>query len=112
MSTHVDFVDMIEKPEGMHNINTKLFPISVPRFRSPQQPTLESTDFDCSSAEYRVTSIILKIDNYRLLRLVRSDVPMEKPKNSMKIKFLNETVDDINILTPTSINTSQNANLL
>ena len=28
MSTFVDLVDMIEKPEGVHNINTKLFSIS------------------------------------------------------------------------------------
>ena len=26
MSTVVDLVDMIEKPEGVHKINTKLFP--------------------------------------------------------------------------------------
>ena len=30
MSTLVDLVDMIEKPEGVHKINTKLFSISFP----------------------------------------------------------------------------------
>ena len=29
MSTLVDLVDMIEKPEGVHHINTKLFSISL-----------------------------------------------------------------------------------
>ena len=34
-STLVDLVDMIEKPEGVHNINTKLFSISFPQLKSP-----------------------------------------------------------------------------
>ena len=67
-------MDMIEKPEGVHNINTKFFSIS---FRSLQKLALESTNFDYSS--------------------VRSDVPAEKPKHFMKIKFLNKAVDAINL---------------
>ena len=89
-STLVDLVDMIEKPEGVHNINTKLF-------SSLQKLALESTNFDYSSAEYRVIAIILDIANYRLFRPVRSDVPAEKPKHFMKIKFLNKAVDAINL---------------
>ena len=58
---------------------------------------LESTNFDCSSAEYRVTAFILDIANYRLFRLMRSDVPVEKSKHFMKIKFLNKAVDAINL---------------
>ena len=54
MSTLVDLVDMIEKPEGVHNINTKLFSISFPQLRCLQELALESTNFDYSSAEYRV----------------------------------------------------------
>ena len=73
-STLVDLVDMIEKPEGVHNINTKLFSISFPQLRSLQKLALESTNFDYSSAEYRVIAIILDIANYRLFRPVRSDV--------------------------------------
>ena len=97
MSTLVDLVDMIEKPEGVHKINTKLFSVSFPQLRCPQELALESTNFDYSSAEYRVTAIILDIANYRLFRPVRSDVPAEKPKHFMKIKFLNKAIDAINL---------------
>ena len=94
MSTLVDFVDMIEKPEGVHKINTKLFFVSFPLLRSLQELALEPT---ISSAEYRVTAIILDIANYRLFRPVRSDVPAEKPKHFMKIRFLNKAVDVIKL---------------
>ena len=62
-----------------------------------QELALESTNFDYSSAEYRVTTIILDIASYRLSRPVRSGVPAEKPKNFMIIKFLNKAVDAINL---------------
>ena len=97
MSTLVDLVDMTEKPEGVHKINTKLFSISFPQFHCLQELALESTTFEHSSAEYRVTAIILNIANYRLFRPVRSDVPVEKRKHFMKIKFLNKAVDAINL---------------
>ena len=97
MSTLVDLVDMTEKPEGVNNTNTKLFSISFPQLRSLQERALETTNFEYSSAEYRVTAIILDIANYRLFRPVGSDVPAEKPKNFMKIKFLNKAVDAINL---------------
>ena len=45
----------------------------------------------------RVTAINLDITNYRLFRPVGSDVPAEKPKHFMKIKFLNKAVDVINL---------------
>ena len=97
MSTLVDLVDMIEKPEGVHKINTKLFSISFSQLRHLQGLILESTNFDYSSAEYTVTAIILDIANYRLFRPVKSDVPAEKPKHFMKIQFLNKAVDAINL---------------
>ena len=97
MSTVVDLVDMIEKPEGVDKINTKLFSTSFPQLRGLQELALESTNFDYSSAEYRVTAIVLDIANYRLFRPVRSDVPAEKPKHFMKIKYLNKAVDAINL---------------
>ena len=97
MSTLVDLADIIEKPEVVHKINTKLFSISFPQLRCLQELALESTNFDYSSAEYRVTAIILDIANYRLFRPVRSDVPAEKPRHFMKIKFLNKAVDAINL---------------
>ena len=87
MSTLVDLVDMTEKPEGVHKINTKLFSVSFPQLHCLQELALESTNFDYSSAEYRVTAIILDFSNYRLFRPVRSDVPAEKLKHFMKIKF-------------------------
>ena len=96
MSTFVDPVEMTEKPKGVHNIKTKLFSISFTQFCSLQELALEPTNFDYSSAEYRVTAFTLNIANYRLFRLVRSDVPAEKPKNFMKIKFLNKAADAIN----------------
>ena len=87
MSTLVDLVDMTEKPEGVHKINTKLFSISFPHLRGLQELALKSTNFVYSSAEYRVTAIILGIANYRLFRPVRSDVPAEKPKHFIKSNF-------------------------
>ena len=51
MSTLVDLVDMTEKPEGVHKINTKLFSISSPQLRGLEERALESTNFDYSSAE-------------------------------------------------------------
>ena len=87
MSTLVDLVDMTDKPESVHNINAKLFSISFPQLRSLQERAPESTNFDYSPAEYRVTAIILDIANYRLFRPVRSEVPAEKPKNFMKSNF-------------------------
>ena len=97
MSTLVDIVDMIEKPEGVHSINTKWFSISFPQLDALQELVLEPTNFDYSSAEYRVTVIILDIANYRLFTSVRSDVPEKKPKNVMKIKFLNKAIDTTNV---------------
>ena len=88
---------MIEKPEGVYNINTKLFSISFPQLRALQELAMESTNFDYSCAECRVAAIILDIANCRLFRPVRNNVPTEKPKNFMKIKFLNTAVDSINL---------------
>ena len=88
---------MIEKPQGVHNINTKLFSISFQPLRSLQELALGSTNFDYSSAEYRVTAIILDIANYRLFRPVRRDVSAEKPNHFMNIKFLNKAVDAIKV---------------
>ena len=51
-------------PHRQHQIVSKTFP----QLRSPQEHALESTNFDYSSAEYRVTAIILGIANYRLFR--------------------------------------------
>ena len=97
MSTLVYLVDMINKPEGVQKINTKLFSISFPQLCCLQELDLESTNFDYSSAKHQVTAIILDIANYRLFRPVRTDFPADKPKNFMKISFLNKAVDAINL---------------
>ena len=64
LSTLVDLVD-IKKLEVVHKVNTKLFSISFPQLCSLQKLCLESTNFDYSSVEYKVTVIILDIANYR-----------------------------------------------
>ena len=88
--------------------------ISFPQLRSLQELALESTNFDYSSAKYRVTVIILDIANYRLFSPVRSDVPVEKPNHFMKIKFLNKAVDAINLpaLLRSASVTDKNSSLL
>ena len=93
----VDIVDIIEQPESVHHIKTKIFSMSVPEIRYLQQLTSESTNHDFSSAEYRATAIILDIAQHRLLRPVRSDVPVEKPKYFMKIEYLHQGIDAVNL---------------
>ena len=97
MSTLVDLVDMIEKPEGVQDQHQIVLHIISTASLSTKKLALESTNFDYSSAEYRAIAIILDIANFRLFRPVRSDVPAEKPKHFMKIKFLNKAVDAINL---------------
>ena len=93
----ITLIDMIDQPEGVHKIKTHLFSMSLPQLSSLQEIALESTNTEFSSAEYRVTSIILDISHYRLFKPVKSDVPAEKPKYFMKIKFLHKGIDAINL---------------
>ena len=88
---------MIDQPEGVHKIKTHLLSMSLPQLSSLQEIALESTNTDFSSAEYRVTSIILDISHYRLFKPVKSDVPAENPKHFMIIKFLHKGIDAINL---------------
>ena len=90
LSTLVDPVDITEKPQH------QTFFLSLPQICSLQEFPLESTNFDYSSSEYRVTAIILDIANYRLFRPIRN-VSAEKSNHYMKIKFLNEAVNAINL---------------
>ena len=71
--------------------------MSLPQLSSLQAIPLGSTNNDFLSAEYRVTSIILHILHYRPFKPVKSDVPAEKPKHFMKIKFLHKGLDPINL---------------
>ena len=93
----ITLIDMIDQPEGVHIIKTHLFSMLLPQLSSPQEIALESTNTYFSSAEYRVTSIILDISHYRLFKPVKIDVPAEKPKHFMKIKFLHKGIDAINL---------------
>ena len=93
----ITLIDMIDQPEGVHKIKTHLFSMSLPQLSSLQEIALESTNTDFSFAEYRVTSIILDISHYRLFKPVKSDVPAEKSKHFMKIKFLHKEIDAINL---------------
>ena len=92
--TPVDIVDMIDQPEGVHHIKTKLFSMSIPGVCHLEQLALESTNHDFSSAENRATAIILDIAQHRP---VRSDVPVEKSKYFMKIEYLHKGIDAINL---------------
>ena len=93
--TLVDIVAMIDQSEGVHHI--RLFSMSIPEICHLQQLALESTNNDNFSAEYTATAIILDIAQHRLFRPVRSDVQVEKPKYSMKIKYLHKGIDAINL---------------
>ena len=99
ISSFISCVNILTQhpPEGVHKIKTHLFSMSLPQLSSPQEIALESTNTGFSSAEYRVTSIILDILHYRLFKPVKSDVPAEKPKHFMKIKFLHKGIDAINL---------------
>ena len=97
MNTLMDLVDMIDQPEGVHQINTILFSVSIPQLRVLQELALESDNYDFSSAEYRVVAIILDTANCKLFKPVRSDVPADPQKNLMKIKFVNKAIDAINL---------------
>ena len=93
----ITLTDMIDQLECVHKIKTHLFSMSLPQLSSLQEIALEYTNTDFSSAEYRATSIILDISHYRLFKPVKCDVPAEKPKHFMKIKFLHEGIDAINL---------------
>ena len=59
IDTLVNLIDSIDQPQGVHKIKTTLLSISLPKLRELQSLALESTNYDCESAEYRVTAIIL-----------------------------------------------------
>ena len=71
--------------------------MSLQQVSSLQEIASESTNTDFSSAEDRVTTIILDISHYRLFKPVKSDAPAEKLKHFMKIKFLHKRIDVINL---------------
>ena len=59
IDTFVNLIDSIDQPQGVHEIKTTLFSISLPKLRELQSLAQESINYDYESAEYRVTAIIL-----------------------------------------------------
>ena len=75
----ITLIDMIDQPEGVHKIKTHLFSMSLPQPSSLQEVALESTNTDFSSAEYRMTSIILDVLHYRLFKPVKVMFQQKNP---------------------------------
>ena len=93
----VNLIDLIDQPQGVHKIKTTLFSISLPKLRELQSLALESTNYDCESAEYRVTAIILDTAHYRLFRPVRSDQSTDAKTHFIKLDFINKGIDAVNL---------------
>ena len=64
----ITLIDMIDQPKGVHKIKTHLFSMSLPQLSSLQEIADKKSVFVDSKAEYRVTSIILDISHYRLVK--------------------------------------------
>ena len=79
IDTPITLIDKIDQPEGVHKIKAHMSSVSLLQLSSLQEIALESTNTDFSSAEYRVTCIILDISHYKLFKPAKSDVPAEKP---------------------------------
>ena len=58
---------------------------------------LNTHNFDTSSLEYKLNSIILDIANCRMFKPVNSDIPSESPRKFLNMKFANKGIDAINI---------------
>ena len=79
-------------------IKTALFSISLPKVRELQSQAQESTHYDYESAEYRVTAIILDTAQYRLFRLVCSDLLSTDAKTHfIKLDFIYKGIDAVNL---------------
>ena len=95
----VNFIDLIDQPQGVHKIKTTLFSISLPKLRELQSLALESTNYDYESAEYRVTAIISDTAHYRLFKPVRSDQSTDAKTHFIKLDFINKGIDAVNLPT-------------
>ena len=98
IDTFINLIDSIDQPQGIHKIETTLFSISLPKLGELQSLSLESTNYDYESAEYRVTAIILDTAQYRLFRPVHSDLLSTDTKTHfIKLDFINKGIDEVNI---------------
>ena len=81
-----------------HKTQTTLFSISLHKFRRLQLFSLESTNYDYESAEYRVIAIILDTTKYRLFRPACSDLLSTNAKaRFIKPDFINKGIDVVNL---------------
>ena len=92
-----DLLPFINKPLGIHHIRTKLFSIPLASLQRLYNRCLNTHNFDTSSLEYKLNSIILDIANCRMFKPVNSDIPSESPRKFLNMKFANKGIDAINI---------------
>ena len=58
-----ELLPLINEPLGLHHIRTKLYSIPLVSMNKLRDKCLNSTNFDQSSNEYKLNSIILDIAN-------------------------------------------------
>ena len=98
IDTFINLIDSIDQPHSVHKIKITLFSISLQKLRELQSLSLESTNYDYESAEYRVTAIILDTAQYRLFRPVRSDLLSTDAKTHfIRLDFINKGIDAVNL---------------
>ena len=68
-----ELLPLINEPLGLHHIRTKLYSIPLVSMHKLRDKCLNSTNFDQSSNEYKLNSIILDIANCRMFLPVKSD---------------------------------------
>ena len=66
-----ELLPLINEPLGLHHIRTKLYSIPLVSMNKLRDKCLNSTNFDQSSNEYKLNSIILDIANCRMLLPVK-----------------------------------------
>ena len=98
IDTFINLIDSIDQPQGVQKINTTVFFVPLPKLCELQSLTLESTNYDYESADYRVTAIILDTSQYRLFRSVHSDLLSTDAKTHfIKLDFVNKGFDAVNL---------------
>ena len=75
-----------------------LFTISLPKLCETQSLAQESPNYDHESTECGVTAVILGSAQYRLFRLVNSDLLSTDAKTHfIKLNFFNKSIDAVNL---------------
>ena len=92
-----ELLPLINEPLGLHHIRTKLYSIPLVSMNKLRDKCLNSTNFDKSSNEYGLNSIILDIANCRMFLPVKSDFSNVSTDKFLKLKFANKGIDTLNI---------------